>query len=69
MRWNGIKENMKTIIAALLVLLLIVLMAWDGMSASPADSAVLTAAVSDAMPSALLVFAAAAALTVDGIIK
>ena len=69
MRWNGINESMKTIISALLVLLFIVLVARDDMSASSADSAFLIAAVSDALPSTVLVFAAAAALTVDGIIK
>ena len=69
MRWNGIKENMKTIIAALLVLLLICLASWSGESAVSVADAVRTAAFSDVMPSILIVVIAAVALAVDGMRK
>ena len=69
MRWNGIKENMKTIIAALLVLLLICLASWSGESAASVVDAVRTAVFSDVMPSILIVIIAAVALAVDGMRK
>ena len=69
MRRNGIKENMKTIIVALLVLLLICLASWSGESAASVVDAVRTAVFSDVMPSILIVVIAAVALAVDGMRK
>ena len=69
MRWNGINENMKTIISALLVLLLICLASWSGESAASVADAARTAAFSDVMPSILIVIIAAVALAVDGMRK
>ena len=60
---------MKTIIAALLVMLLICLASWSGESAASVADAVRSAAFSDDMPSILIVIIAAVALAVDGMRK
>ena len=69
MKWNGIKEHGKTIGAAVLVLILIWIAAGYGTFEGPTDITALANVLSGKALPLLIVFAAAAALVIDGLKK
>ena len=69
MKWNGIKEHGKTIGAAVLVLILILIAAGYGTFEGPTDITALANVLSGKALPLMIVLAAAAALAFDGMKK